>query len=31
MNTQKGRERTKREALNIVECIKNGVIPDFEI
>ena len=31
MNTPKGRERAKREALNIVECVKNGVIPDFEI
>ena len=31
MNTPKGRERAKREALNIVGCVKNGVIPDFEI
>ena len=31
MNTLKGRERAKREALNIVGCVKNGVIPDFEI
>ena len=31
MNTPKGIERAKNEALNIVRCVKNGVIPDFEI
>lgn len=28
---EKGRERATKEALNIVQYIKNGVIPDFEI
>lgn len=31
MNTTKGIERAKAEALNIVRCVNNGVIPDFEI
>lgn len=31
MNTQKGIERAKGEALNIIKCVHNGVIPDFEI
>ncbi len=31
MNTPEGVERAKKEALNIVNCVKNGVIPDFEI
>lgn len=31
MNTPKGVERATREALNIIRCVKNGVIPDFEI
>lgn len=31
MNTPEGVERAKGEALNIVSCVKNGVIPDFEI
>ena len=31
MNTTKGIERAKAEALNIVNCVKNGVFPDFEI
>lgn len=31
MNTPMGIERAKGEALNIVRCVKNGVIPDFEI
>ncbi|MCM1182989.1 MAG: YdcF family protein [Roseburia sp.] len=31
MNTQEGIDRVKREALNIVRCVNNGVIPDFEI
>lgn len=31
MNTQAGVERAKGEALNIIRCVKNGVIPDFEI
>ncbi len=31
MNTPEGVERAKKEALNIVKCVKNGVIPDFEI
>ena len=31
MNTPKGIERARGEANNIVSCIKNGVIPDFEI
>lgn len=31
MNTPKGIERAKGESLNIVRCVKNGVIPDFEI
>ena len=31
MNTPKGRQRAVAEALNIVNCVNNGVIPDFEI
>ena len=31
MNTPEGVERTKAEALNIIRCVNNGVIPDFEI
>jgi len=31
MNTPKGIERARGEALNIVRCVKNGVTPDFEI
>ncbi len=31
MNTQVGIERAKAEAMKIVECVANGVIPDFEI
>lgn len=31
MNTPEGKERAKGEALNIVRCVNNGVIPDFEI
>ncbi len=31
MNTSEGIDRVKREALNIVRCVNNGVIPDFEI
>ena len=31
MNSPEGIERAKGEALNIVRCVKNGVIPDFEI
>lgn len=31
MNTLEGIDRVKNEALNIVRCMNNGVIPDFEI
>lgn len=31
MNTPLGIERAKGEATNIVRCVANGVIPDFEI
>ena len=31
MNTTEGIDRVNREALNIVRCVNNGVIPDFEI
>lgn len=31
MNTPKGIDRAKNEALNIISCVNNGVIPDFEI
>ena len=31
MNTPEGIDRVKEEALNIVRCVNNGVIPDFEI
>lgn len=31
MNTDKGVERARGEALNIIRCVNNGVIPDFEI
>lgn len=31
MNTAKGVERARGEALNIIRCVNNGVIPDFEI
>jgi len=31
MNTPEGTGRVKEEALNIVRCVHNGVIPDFEI
>jgi len=30
-NTEKGRKRAKGEAWNLIRCVKNGVIPDFEI
>lgn len=30
-NSLEGIERAKGEVLNIVRCVKNGVIPDFEI
>lgn len=31
MNTLKGVARAKGEVLNIIRCVRNGVIPDFEI
>ena len=31
MNTSKGSERVKKESLQIVTFVKNGVFPDFEI
>ncbi len=31
MDTPVGIERAKQEAMNIVRCVKNGVIPDFAI
>lgn len=31
MNTPEGTDRAKEESLNIVRCVNNGVIPDFEI
>ena len=31
MNTPEGIDRAKGEALKIVRCVNNGVIPDFEI
>ena len=31
MNTPVGMERAKGEAMNIVRCVINGLIPDFEI
>ena len=31
MDTTEGIDRVKAEALNIVRCVNNGVIPDFEI
>ena len=31
MNTQAGVERAKGEAMNIVNYVTNGVIPDFEL
>ena len=31
MNTEKGTTRAKSEAMKIVRCVNNGVIPDFEI
>lgn len=31
MNTTKGIDRAKAEALKIVRYVNNGVIPDFEI
>lgn len=31
MNTEIGVERAKGEAMNIIRCVINGVIPDFEI
>lgn len=31
MNTPEGIERVNKEVLNIVTCVHNGVIPDFEI
>ncbi len=31
MNTSKGVKREKGEALNIISCVKNGVILDFVI
>lgn len=31
MNTPKGIARAKGEAMNLVRCVLNGIIPDFEI
>ncbi|MBD5163001.1 MAG: YdcF family protein [Oscillibacter sp.] len=31
MNTPEGIDRVYKEVLNIVRCVNNGVIPDFEI
>lgn len=31
MNTPEGINRAAAEALNIIEYVNNGVIPDFEI
>ena len=31
MNSDEGMDRAKAEALKIVRCVHNGVIPDFEI
>lgn len=31
MNSTEGIDRAKQEALNIVRCVNNGVIPDFEL
>jgi len=31
MDTMEGIGRVKTEALNIVKCVNNGVIPSFEI
>ena len=31
MNTPEGIARAYKESLNIVQCVNNGVIPDFEI
>lgn len=31
MNTPVGIERTKGEVLNIIRCVENGVILDFEV
>ncbi len=31
MNTEAGIERAKGEAMNLINCVINGVIPDFEI
>ncbi len=31
MNTPEGIDRVKKEALNIVKCVNNGVFPDFEL
>lgn len=31
MNSEEGIKRAKGEALNIVRCVINGVIPDFEV
>ena len=31
MNTPAGVERAKGEARNIIRCVRNGVVPDFEI
>lgn len=31
MNTTEGIDRAKAEALNLIGCVNNGIIPDFEI
>lgn len=31
MKTEKGKMRAIAEALNLVRCVRNGVIPDFEV
>lgn len=31
MNTPEGKSRAMGEAMNIIRCVVNGVIPDFEI
>ena len=31
MKTEKGINRVKSEAMNLVQCVRNGVFPDFEV
>jgi len=31
MESDEGRKRVNEEVINIITCVENGLIPDFEI